>query len=334
MKDFKIIFTTILTVLLIIIAVIINLKTESPELSNKRLIEYFTYNTKLADTNSDHNQTLDVAEFATENGIEIPPILINFDTHSDLYLNYPFMKYEPAGIENWINEYIAKYPQVKEIYWVMPKEEAFNPLMQIFFADDDYKDIRLGTALYGNSLNKKIKPTTFIFKNLNKKAYTQEFLIDTKTGNLNEYIPKLKINKILFPKNKSYKKIKITTCTEKTLPDFKGKKVFLSIDADYISNSGFDTLGYFQIIKDDYGIEKSFQSIFQTLKSKNIQPEIISLTLSPEYLPKRHHQQVLQKFEDILDIANLEDIIQTYTRKRPTTKNHLMKTQEKYNDLF
>ena len=301
--------------------------TNRKSYSTVELITDITQNTKLIDANTDHNQALDVAEYAKKKNIEIPPILINFDTHSDMYLNYPVIKYGAVGVENWINEYLVKYPEVKELYWVMPKEEALNFPLQMLFAEDDYRYIMLGCDLYGNSLMKNINLFKFIFTPLTKKAFEQNFKID-KNGTLNEYIANNPINKVFFRKSTQYRKIKIITCTVDTLPDFKGKRVFLSIDADYVSNSGFDTTDNFKINKSSKGIDYGFYNVLKSLKTKNIYPEIISMSLSPQYLPNEHHRQVQNIFEYIINISGLSDEIQTYTRHYADNPNYLNKIYE------
>lgn len=109
-----------------------------------------------------------------------------------------------------------------------------------------------------------------------------------------------------------------------------GKKVFLSIDADYTSNSGFDTAEKFSFIKSQKDIEKTFYSIFKTVNEKNMKPEIISLSLSPQYLPEFHHEYVATIFYYILRISRKEDVITTYTRKYDNDPNYLEKKYGKY----
>ena len=332
MKKITIISTIFFIILLSATLIIIFFTQKKENIDIHTIIEETFKNTKLIDANIDHNKALDVAEYAVKKGIDIPSILINFDTHSDTYVNYPVIKYGTAGVENWINEYLAKYPQVNEFYWVMPDEEAKNIPLQIFFAQDNYDLIKIGTDLYGNSLKTDIPIFKFVFKPLTRKKYTQNFIINTKTGTFNEKIKGLEINKNLFPKNQPYKKIKVITCTKNTLPDFKGKKVFLSIDADYVSNSGFDTYHGFKIRKNSDGIDKGFVSILKTIKDKNIEPEIISMTLSPQYLPKEHHSQVENIFEYIIQTSGHYDEISEYKRNY-NVPNKLMDIYDKFEKL-
>ena len=301
----------------------INLKTAPKKFETA--IKNITANTKLIDANTDHNQALDVSEYAKKQGLEIPEILINFDTHSDIYLNYPVIEHGEAGVENWINELIAKNPKLNEIYWVMPFEEANNSSLQTLFSEHNLKSVKNGIPLYGNCLDEKLDYFTFVFKPLYIKEFRQNFLIEPKSGQLNEYIENSLLNDIFFDKSKTYKKVKIITCTKQTLPDFKNRKVFLSIDADYVSNSGFDTAEDFKIVKTPEQVTKNFYSIFNTIDKKNIRPEVISLSLSPQYLPQEHHKHVQQIFNYIIKTAGMKDPISIYKRKYDTDPDYLKK---------
>lgn len=276
-------------------------------------IKQVTANAKIIDANLNHNQAIDVINFAKSQGLKTPPILINFDTHSDIYLNLN-TTYLGAEISDWINEYLAQNPEVKEVYWVMPREEAKNPYLQFEFGTNDRRYIRYNTALYGVSL-KNSTPLKFLKTPLTKKLYKQEFLLNPESGKMNEavnekYYKKAKINFNL--KNPKLRKITVITCTEDTLPDFKGKNVFLSLDADYFSNSGFDTTGNFINNKNQKQIAYSIFSMMKTLKEKNVRPEIINLTLSPEYVPVEDHRNIIDFYNKIFDITKQPDAINDY----------------------
>lgn len=289
------------------------------------LVKDVTNNTKLIDANTDHNQALDVAEYAVKKGIPFPEIAINFDTHSDVYLNYPVMEQDFAGVESWLNELFVNNPNLKELYWVLPNEETVKPSLQTLFAEDDFQNIENAVPLYGNSLNNDIYWLYFVFNPLYKKAYPQEFLVNIKNGVINEYSRDKQINNLFFKKGNKYRKIKIINCTKETLPDMKGKNVFLSIDADYTSNSGFDTVDDFKINKTPVEISNTFYDIFQTLKDKNISPTIISLSLSPQYLPKKDHEFVTKLFKEIIQISGMRDEINTYKRRYDPDPHYIEK---------
>lgn len=283
------------------------------EIYFKSLIHDTTALTRLIDKNTDHNQALDVASYAEENGVKIPSVLINFDTHSDMYINHKTNVFDRAGIDNWINIFLVRYPEVDEIYWVLPDELANDLSMRKIFAYDDIPDLEnnIDFCLFGNLLDTNLGWEYFVKTPLVNNVYEQDFYLDIDNSNILEikndyhlrFLKKGFVNK---------RKFKLINCTAKTLPDFKGKDVFLSIDADYISNSGNDTLEHFAFNKNSYEVRKSFISIFETIKNKNIHPVIISMTLSPEYLPQKYHKLVNKIFEDIIKYSGKQDCLSNY----------------------
>lgn len=310
------IICSIIIITITIIGVFIIRVQKKAKINIDELIIKITQDTKLIDINTDHNQALDVIEYAHKKGLQTPKILVNFDTHSDIFLNSRVIKPEGAGLENWINEYIAKNPQVEVIYWVMPKEEATDYELRTFFGENKEDDLNGGVQLFGNSIKNSIRGRFAVIP-LTQKSYSQKFLIDSKTGILNEYDPTYRISTKLFDPNIQYRSVKIITCTEQTLPNLAGQNVFLSIDADYTSNSGFDTIGDFKIIKSPKEVENTFISIFETLSKKNIKPAIISLSISPQYLPEAHHELVYNIYNYFLHTSGKHDEIKTYTRTHP-----------------
>ncbi len=314
-KKLVIIFGIILAVSAVLFLTI-KPTTEFNEQEFEQNIKEITSNTKIIDANENHNQAIDVAEYAYSKNIYPGKILINFDTHSDAFINWNVLNHE-TEISNWINEYFAKFPEVEELYWVMPKEEALNLNLRLLFADNDYKNLENNPVLYGNSL-KKLNLLKFIFTPLTKQAYTQEFLIDPDTGMMNELVSNEDYKKLKIPfdtSNTKLKKIKIITCTEETLPDFDGKEVFLSIDADYISNSGFDTAANFINKKNKKEAKLALFNMIKTIKDKNIRPQVINLTLSPQYLPEELHQTVIDFFDKIFEVSKKSDALNSYKRQ-------------------
>ncbi len=309
-KQKLIIILVTLTVISLIIGVFIILN--NPLRTYEKNLKFITKNTKLIDSNIDHNQALDVLEYSQKKGIKTPDILINFDTHSDVYLNRKVIGKYDAGIEDWINEFISKNPNVNNVIWVISKEEALNTEMRKEFAANKKEGLTWGLPLFGNSLKDDIFYLDVI--PLNVFPYTQTFLLDEKTGILNEYVEDHELNNLLFEKETKFRKITITTCTENTLPDLNGKDVFLSIDADYLSNSGFDTFNEFKTLRTPKELDYAIASLVKSIKTKHINPVVISMTLSPQYLPQKAHMQVIDFFKFVHKTSGLEDEISTYKR--------------------
>lgn len=302
----------VIIILLIILGYLISIITDNITSNLDKNIKCVTKNTKVIDANIDHNQALDVYEYANKQGVKSPDILVNFDTHSDIYLNKKVINKNGARIEDWINEYIAKNPNVHTVYWVMPKEAALDKTMQKTFRTQIDTEIIDGFPLIGVSFKPASIAETLI--PLTIKAFERDYLINPTSGVLNEYYEENELNDLLFDKNIKYKKVKIITCTENSLPDFKGADVFVSIDADYLSNSGYDTFEDFENNKDKKGIYKAYKSMFKTIRTKNMNPTIISMTISPQYLPKDDHNQVIDLFEKVFIIKKQKDVINSYTR--------------------
>ena len=310
--------TTIILIILIVSAVICtninSIKNDNLDITSD--VKQITKSTELIDINTDHNQVLDVAEYMRSNKIKIPSTLINFDTHSDIFINSKPLAFKESSVASWINNLLAKYPEVNEIYWVMPLEVATDIRLNFIFSDNDLAYLETPQPLYGNSTNSEISSTHFVFNPLTQSTHTQELLVDETTGMINENTDDDKLIRNLFGKDTTeLRKVKLITCTEKTLPDLKDKDILLSIDADYTSNSGFDTIENFRFIKNSTGINATFYSIFKTLKNTNAQPRIITLSLSPQYLPEIHHKYVSEIFERILYIADKQDVIKKYKNK-------------------
>ena len=112
---------------------------------------------------------------------------------------------------------------------------------------------------------------------------------------------------------------------KRNIAGYGRQKVFLSIDADYTSNSGFDTVDDFKINKTPTGISNTFYDIFKTIKDKNIKPEIISMSLSPQYLPKKDHEFVNKLFKGIIQISGMRDEINIYKRKYDPDPHYIEK---------
>lgn len=277
---------------------------------------------QLIDINIDHSQALDVIETAREKNIEIPDTIINFDTHSDLFVYQKINPKYGAQIYNWINELVIKNPEINTVYWVMPKAEAIDEIMQWNFMDQDVEGIR--SCMEGNSK----KPEEEVNPNVHKTPYVQYFWIDTQSGWMEEIATAKDEEKL---KNPRYKKIKVITCTEETLPNFRNKKVFLSLDMDYISNSGYDTTGGWENNLNEKEIDKATSKMLSTIRKRNIRPEIISITLSPFYVPEDDEEQIKSFMEFFLNYSGKEDIIKEYSRQ--DGKPQVPKGGKKYKDV-
>ena len=100
---------------------------------------------------------------------------------------------------------------------------------------------------------------------------------------------------------------------------------------DYLSNSGFDTSEDWSHNLKPQEVEQAYNKMITTIRNKNIQPQIISLTLSPQYIPKNNEKQIQGIMEEFLYYSNGEDIIKEYTRR--AGKPQVRKGQKKYKEV-
>lgn len=306
MQKFKL-FLLSLTPLIIICVILI------PIILNKTnfiKIHTITQNLKIIDANKDHNQALDVIEAAEKQNIEIPSTIINFDTHSDIYISHFVVPDYGAQIADWINVLFAEHNKITELYWVMPIEQITTPEQKVTFTLKN--DEKKYYPLFGNTK----KDPKFVNPNIDTTPYIQYFKLNTKIGEMTEFISKNAKEEFenYKPEKPYFKKVKVITCTENSLPDFKNKNIILSIDGDYISNSGYDTGRDFTNNREPQEIEKALSKMLETIKNKNIRPEIISMTLSPRYVPEEDIDQILEFFKTFILISGKKDAIQYYKR--------------------
>lgn len=298
----QILIITIIILLLLLITGITLYSKISPKLH----IENICKNLQIIDANEDHNQALDVIEYAQKNKVKLPNTIINFDTHSDLYVYKKINPKYGAHIYDWLNEFFAKNPEAEVIYWVMPREEALDKDMQETFIEPD---LEYKSPVQGNSQKNKKDVNPYV----DKKPYVQYFILNTTNSYMTEITNKK--DELKLKNSPKLKRIKLITCTTKTLPKFKNKPVILSIDADYIVNSGYDTTNDFKIEKSSKKIDKDLKNLIREINKKQINPQIISLTLSPKYVPKKHQKQILNFFKYFIEHSGKQDNLKEYSRK-------------------
>lgn len=319
MQKFKLFLISItpLVIMSLILTPIILAKTNFIE------IHEITKNLKIIDANRDHNQALDVLEYAETQNVPIPKIIINFDTHSDIYIEHEVSpKYGPQ-IADWINVLFSNYQNIEELYWVMPIEEIDETEEKVAFAIKNTEPAYF--PLFGNTR----KEPKYVNPFVEKQPYIQYFSLDTEKGTMVEMVssnPKTEYDN--FKENSRFRKLKVITCTQESLPSFKDKNVILSIDGDYISNSGYDTGGNFENNLNSKEIDAALTKMLKTIKSKNIHPEIISMTLSPHYVPDEDQEQMYNFFQKVIFFSGKKDVLQKYKRGYyvPTTKEPIYKS--------
>ena len=259
-----------------------NLKMINTDLINK------IFKNSYIEINTNHNEALNVFEnYIKKNGKRIP-LLVNFDTHSDVYIN---KKNYIATIANWVN-FCFKNFGVTEFYWIIPNYIIEN---------SEYR------KTYQQKTNLRIGPLR-CFENIDldlNKVTKQQFLFDKNTNEL------ISINKLALINKKckifnmpdiekqltSLISIDINILTISNLDILSGKEILLSIDADYFCNSGFDTADR---INNKYITEKELTEninlFLDKLSENEINPCAVSLTYSPIYIQKKYYQNIEQFF--------------------------------------
>lgn len=262
-------------------------------------IKYVFEGAKLVDNFYDHNQMIDVLRYANNKGLNIKdiPILINCDTHSDVYLNSVPTK----SVADWVNTVLNEYPNITDFYWVV--------------SGNMVKDFKYGRILSGKKKEDATKANPF-FQNIDVVA-------DLKKEESVQSYYMMPNGKLLYAKDdaeaksyiqKNYRKIRLHICTEKNLPDFKNKKVITTFDMDYFSNSGNDTINNYADNKTAKKLNKAFSQILSTFAEHNIQPVIHGNCYSSDkYLPKEDLKQAMEFANTIIsNILQGTDIISEY----------------------
>ena len=90
------------------------------------------------------------------------------------------------------------------------------------------------------------------------------------------------------------------------------QNVFLSVDADYFANSGFDTTGSVSNIPDANELKQSLREFNEVMYQK-MSPNIISCTYSPEYTPYDSLPEIAKYFDLLVKGSKTgEDALKNY----------------------
>ncbi len=259
----------------------------------------YIFSKSITNINTNHNQAIDVynSVLAQFPGFkEKKPALINFDLHSDIYINFSG---NPQKHVNWINYLILK-ENIREIYWVIPDFIVENEKYKKNF--ETIKTFELPYFRPTNAdLNKLNEFTLYIDKEL-QEIHTLE-----KINFVNSKCKKFDINPLYSTEGKEL--LKVYVCTAKSLPNLKNQYIFLSVDADYFCNNGFDTLNNISNIPSELQLRENFSKFINILKEKEITANLISLSKSPQYCPENLLKAVEKFFELIEENSQYKLIV-------------------------
>ncbi len=227
----------------------------------------------IATYGNNHNEALDVfSRFINEDDF----ILINYDMHSDLYFN---KIHKTITIANWVN-YCLVNNKIKQYYWVYPK---YVQNKNIIDRTNNYEDFLFCGVVY---------------KDFNEALFITKKTKDIITGNKINYINKKCVSFGMNPiiKREDVEKLELNITTSENLPDFKDKKILLTIDADYFCNTGFDTINQYNNNISIEILEKNFEEIIDNIYKKNIQPKACFFSVSPIYIPEKYEKRIKEFF--------------------------------------
>lgn len=247
-------------------------------------------------TYTEVNKNHDEAIIAFENFCNIYnrkiPVMVNYDTHSDVYLN---TKQTGANIANWVNFCFAGLGVV-EYYWVIPHYIMANPEFKKSFETND----KLQQETFQHGAMRAFGGLNDVLKEI--------FLLNKKTA---ELITVKKID-IINEKNKKFGLPEITAENEGLIPVslyivpfdkisvLKNKEIALSIDADSFCNSGHDTINAINNINiNSEDIKHEFDLFVSALYENNVKICTASLTRSPAYFPPKFENEIQEFFTSV-----------------------------------
>lgn len=269
-------------------------------------------NTPIVDKNLNHDQILDVLDYAKAQGQindKDPITLINCDTHSDIFSD---SKISSETIANWVNSAVKNY-NIKDVYWVIPDYIMNNPKYADTIFKRQYSENQ--QAFLGNEHPDKVDyKKSKIIQTLYMDEKTGELYSESRIDGLNSKYKKYGMEDRHIDKSK-FKPINIHMCSKEQLPQFKDKKnVVLSIDADYFANSGYHTTEQIGNTPSDKELYQTI-SDFDSIMTKKINPEVLSLTMSPGYTSENSFGKISEYFDNLIKNSKTgKDALQKYTR--------------------
>ncbi len=246
------------------------------------------------------NKNHDEAVIAFENFCNIHsrniPVMVNYDTHSDVYLN---SKQISVNIANWVNFCCAKLGVI-EYYWIIPHYIIQNPKFKRIFETNDklqQETFQQGAMRAFGSLNDVLKENFL----LNKE--TAEFITVKKINFINEKNKKFNLP-LITSEEEGFVPVSLYIVPFDKISVLKNKEIALSIDADSFCNSGHDTIGAINnadISSSD--IKNEFELFISALYENNVKIAAASLTRSPAYFPSKFENE-LNEFFDMVKSAS------------------------------
>ncbi len=216
-------------------------------------------------------ETVDAATSAIQSAPDAPTVLLNFDTHSDMYTGATSDDQE--SIAQWVNSVLQHNPNVNEVYWVLPNDLRDNPdLNERYFAES-----ATGNNVDPVFVNAARDMTVYLSR-------TSGALLTERPANYSE---------------ENYRAIQFHKRTMDELPDFAGRRAAVSIDLDYFDNRGYDTTAGAEV---NYRSQQGFADFVEGMRRVNLQPVFTTVSASPEYVRSEHMRDLL-RFSSLVEEA-------------------------------
>ncbi len=251
------------------------------------------------------NKNHDEAVIAFENYCNIRnrkiPVMVNYDTHSDVYLN---TKQISPNIANWVNFCFSRLGLV-EYYWIIPRYIMQNSVFKKVFETSDklqQETFQHGAMRAFGGLDDVLKENFL----LNKE--TAELITVKKINFLNEKNKKFNLP-IITAEHEGFVPVSIYIVPFDKISVLKDKETALSIDADSFCNSGHDTINAINnidITSDE--IKKEFDFFISALYENNVKINAASLTRSPAYFPPKFEKEINEFYSKIKSVSNYQMI--------------------------
>lgn len=232
-----------------------------------------------------NNQVLDFVDATTTAGILAPDArltIIHFDAHSDLHA-YPDPAARPLreDISDFMNRLLAD-GRLAEVYWVLPQWTTEPNYRHAYW--EDPLPVEDSSYVEGpRSLE--------VFVDVDGLLYFGE------RPNGTEIVTTALFHKVLLDE----------------LPDFTGRQhVYLEIDGDYFSNTGYDTQAQGRVNPSRGEMLADIAKAGEVLAARGVRPHIVSWCLSPSYTSAEDELEQERFFMSVLRRASAADYLLAY----------------------
>ena len=247
--------------------------------------------------NKNHNEAVNAFKnFCNINNCTIP-IMVNYDTHSDVHLN---SKQINIKIGNWVN-FCYSQLGVVEYYWIIPNYIIKNPYFKKCFSPNENlqkETFHAGPMRPYGQLNDILEEQLL----LNKK--TSELITVKKLDIINEKNKKFGLPEIIG-EEEGFTPVKLFIVPFDKISVLKEKETVLSLDADFFCNSGHETIeaiNNVNISQDE--LKHEFEVFINVLYENHIKIKAASLTRSPAYFPDKFDKEINEFFFEIKNASS------------------------------